>query len=55
MICYSDNKGAKDTMKLINLDKNYNNLTELLKKSLDINENIKLKIDDIIIFYYFIV
>ena len=52
MICYSDNKGAKDTMKLINLDKNYNNLTELLKKSLDINENIKLKIDDILIFYW---
>ena len=52
MICYSDNKGAKDTMKIINLDKNYNNLTELLKKSLDINENIKLKIDDILCFYW---
>lgn len=52
MICYSDNKGAKDTMKVINIDKNYINLTRLLKKSLDIKDEINLKIDDIITFYW---
>jgi hypothetical protein len=52
MICYSDNKGATDTMKIINEDKDNNNLTELLKKSLNMDENIKLKIDEILIFYW---
>lgn len=52
MICYSDNKGAKDTLKIINADKDNIKLTKLLKKSLDIDEDIKLKIDDIMVFYW---
>lgn len=65
MVGYSDNKGAKDTMKVINKDmqnkdNKYINLTKLLKKSLGIDENLDLKIDenldlkidDITIFYW---
>ena len=57
MVGYSDNNGAKDTMKIINKDlqkkdNKYTNLTKLLKKSLGIDEDIDLKIDDITIFYW---
>jgi hypothetical protein len=50
MIAYSDNRGANNIKKIIDKDKKYKNLTNLVKKSLDINEN--LKIDDIITFYW---
>ena len=50
MIAYSDNKSANNIKKIVDNDKKYKNLLNLVKKSLGINEN--LIIDDIITFYW---
>jgi len=50
MIAYSDNKGANKIKKLLENNKNYLQLIDLIKKSLNITEN--LKIDDVKTYYW---